>query len=151
MTKSTIPVHEPLRTKKLRQARAKLWQKRDLPHGVWSYALEHLAPAYSSSSVTLAIGSRRKNRRGVTIANVTEVHYEAAAAPDKNGDLRQYAIVSLADRRVVLLELYIWQSAPREVALTQCYATVSHDLENLWWYAVPQHARDQFARAGGRK
>lgn len=158
MAKSTIPVHEPLRTKKLRLARVRLWRKRQSPHAAWLYAFEQLEPAH----VALAVGSKRKNLKGVRFTRIAEVHHESmprtvrvpgpgidstefdpswnVPAPAHFVVTTQYAVVSLADGRCAFL-------CRRSTDFgTTLRVTLSHELEHLWWYGVTQAAREAFAR-----
>lgn len=119
--KSLVPTHPHLRTKVQRRQRAKHWlvQQDALPKD----------KRLKVERVEVCIGSRRKNVKGVKLENIEQVFHETT----------WFSIVGLRDGRVVFLD---GRRVRPESGCTD--ATVSHDLENLWWYGVDQPAREAF-------
>ncbi len=127
--RNLLPIDRTLRTKALRVRRAKVWWVPfTIGKATWTDRLRGI-------SVSVAVGSKRKNVKGVICANVAQVHYEAHTKE------ASYAVVTLKDRRVVFI-------AATNASETQPYASasaeVSHELDHLWWYSVTQAARDAF-------
>jgi hypothetical protein len=123
MKKVKLPVDPELRTKAQRVKRAKLWAAETVG---WSGLIKR-------ACVSVVIGSKRKNVKGITCATVAEVHYETHSTE------ASYAVATLKDRRVVFIAAA--ESAPATTI------DISHDLEHLWWYGLTQKAREAFARA----
>lgn len=78
-----------------------------------------------ASVVDIALNSKRRNTKSIRPDAVEAVHYDAG----------QKIIVTLADGRVVCMR----------VRFSALCATVSHDLEHLWWYGLTQQDREDFA------
>lgn len=115
MPKSLVPTHPHLRTKAQRIKRAKQWCLN--------------LDAFQIDRVEVCIGSRRKNTRGIKPAKVEQVIHTTHTG---------LVIVKLQDGRFVFLD------GRRLHSRETMDATVSHDLENLWWYGVDQPAREAF-------
>lgn len=114
MKKATLPVDPTLRTKPQREKRARSWPS--------------LGGPLPAARVSVVVGSKRKNTRGISGDVLAQIHYEAHTKET------YYAVATLKDRRVVLLTF------PESTKLWT--ADVSHDLQHLWWYGLTQRARE---------
>lgn len=115
LPKRTVPYGPGLKTRPERIRAAKeLKQEPD----DWLDTL--LRAQKALGKISQCIGSKRKNLKGIECSKIAQVHFSG-------GFPSTYLIVELFDGRMVYI-------SGTEVI-------VSHDLENLWWYGVPEVVR----------
>jgi hypothetical protein len=112
MSKNLIPPFAPnLRTKK---QRAKAARECDVASPTFKRVI-------AKTPVTICIGSKRKNTKSIHYVNFEQVYYWSVWC----------CVAGLKDGRFIF---HSWKTDHEETI-------VSHSLENLWWYGVPEVAR----------